>query len=288
MQKFLIILCISLVMTTSALAAEKAKHSEDMPLPSLPEYLGSHVVPLTAKEKQALRLSNTWMQKGLDPVISAGGKLLYVHGASIPTIIASPLQVCDVELQAGENINEIIVGDSARWMVEHGQAGNTTHIFIKPIDSGLETSAVITTDRRVYHLRLISQKENFIPYVGFTYADEMRTYAKEKQKVKDQESAYTATTMHGHSLADLNFGYKVSGSAPWKPQRVYDNGQQIFIQLPDIKSEMPVLLVRKSGENILVNYRVQGQTMVVDGIFEEIVLLLGVGSAKEQIIVKRV
>ncbi len=286
MKKVCIMMCMSCCLVISVCRVHAAENTP-MDLPSLPEYLGTHVVPLTAKEKQALRLSNTWMQKGLDPVISTGGKLLYVHGASIPTIIASPLQVCDVELQAGENINEIIVGDSARWMVEHGQAGNNTHIFIKPIDSGLETSAVITTDRRIYHLRLISQKENFIPYVGFTYADEMRVYAKEKQKVKDQEVAYTTTTMHGQSLADLNFGYKVSGKAAWKPERIYDNGQQIFIQLPDIKSEMPVLLVRKGGENILVNYRVQGQTMVVDGIFEEIVLLIGVGNDKEQVLIKR-
>ena len=38
----------------------------------------------------------------------------------------------------------------------------------------METSAVITTDRRVYHLRLISRKTDFTPYVGFLYPDDLK------------------------------------------------------------------------------------------------------------------
>ena len=51
---------------------------------------------------------------------------------------------------------------------------------------------------------------------------------------------------------------------------------------------MPILLVSKGKETVLVNYRVKDQSMILDGIFEEIILVLGVGKNKEQIIIKRV
>jgi type IV secretory pathway VirB9-like protein len=116
--------------------------------------LSSDTVALSAKELRALELSQNWAQSGPAPFLS-GGKLTYIHGAGgIPAIIAAPMQIVDVELEPGETINEIVAGDSARWLVEMGTAGNTTHLFIKPVDVGLESSLAVTTDRRVYHLRL--------------------------------------------------------------------------------------------------------------------------------------
>ena len=70
---------------------------------------------VTDKEKKALRLSGSWSRQGVEPVLTGGGKVVYVHGASLPTIVAAPMQVCDVELQPGETVHEIVVGDSSRW-----------------------------------------------------------------------------------------------------------------------------------------------------------------------------
>lgn len=259
----------------------------------IPDYLGTNIIPLSAKEKKSLRLSKNWSAKGAAPFLTGNGKLMYVHGASMPTVLASPMQVCDVELQEGETVNEIVVGDSARWMVEAGQAGNTTHLFIKPVDAGLETSAVITTDRRVYHLRLISSRDDFTPYVGFTYANDLRRHATQQQAAKSKEEYLNSTSISiegkNQNLDELNFDYSVTGKASWKPKRVYDNGQQTFIRLPaSVKSnEMPILLVRKGKKNILVNYRVKEQAMIVDGIFDKIVLVIGIGASKKQVTIER-
>ncbi len=252
-------------------------------------YLSTDIVPLSAKERKALYQTHQWAGGGAAPMMGAGGKLLYVHGASLPTIIGSPMQVVDVELQQGENLHEIIVGDSARWMVETGKAGSTPHLFIKPMDAGIETSAVVTTNLRVYHLRLISQRRGYTPYVGFLYADSMRKVAATKQAQEQKEQKW-ATMSDGTDLSKLNFNYKISGdSVNWKPERVYDDGQQTFIRLPDSAKagEMPVLLVRKNGDNVLVNYRVKDRAMVVDGIFKHIVLIVGVGSDQEKVEVRK-
>ncbi|MDR3175483.1 MAG: P-type conjugative transfer protein TrbG, partial [Desulfovibrio sp.] len=200
-----------------------------------------------------------------------------------------------VELQAGETVNEIVVGDSARWLVVSGAAGNgtgaTTHLFIKPVDAGLESSAVVTTDRRVYHLRLVSQRSGHTPYVGFLYSDDLRlqTAQRRARDARDREWASTSLDGKAVDLSALNFNYEVRGKAAWKPERVYDDGQQMFIRLPENSrsGEMPVLLVRKGGKDVLVNYRVKDQAMIVDGLFERIALVIGVRSDQEKIEIVR-
>ena len=255
------------------------------------DYISPKIVPLNDMEKKALRLSSDWSRRTVEPLLADGGKVVFVHGASLPTVIASPMQVCNVELQAGETVNEIVVGDSARWMVASGTAGSgpnsTVHLFIKAVDAGLETSAVITTDRRVYHLRLVSQRTGHTPYIGFLYSDELRQQAAQRRAREAREQEWASTSLDGKAvdLSALNFNYEVKGKAAWKPERVYDDGQQTFIRLPEkAKSgEMPVLLVRKGRQDVLVNYRVKDQAMIVDGLFERIALIIGVGSAQEKV-----
>jgi type IV secretion system protein VirB9 len=259
------------------------------------DYISPKIVPLNDQEKKALRLSADWSRRNVEPVLADGGKVVFVHGASLPTIIAAPMHVCDVELQAGEMVNEIVVGDSARWQVVSGSMGNgpgsTVHLFIKPVDAGLESSAVVTTNRRVYHLRLISQRSGHTPYVGFLYSDDLvqQTAQRRAKEVREREWALTSIDGKTVDLSSLNFNYEVKGKAAWKPERVYDDGQQTFIRLPEKSKsgEMPVLLVRKGSTDVLVNYRVKDQAMIVDGLFERIALIIGVGSDQEKIEIVR-
>ena len=274
-----------------ALSAESGKPGSLPPI----DYISPSTVPLTAKEKKALQLSGQWARGSVEPVLAGGGKLLFVHGASLPTVVASPMYVCDLELEPGETVNEFMIGDTARWMVDTGTVGTgpntTTHIFVKPVDAGLETNAVITTSRRVYHVRFVSQKSGNVPYVGFLYSDSMRQQAATKRAAEAKQEEWQTTTVDGKraDLAALNFDYEIKGRAGWKPERVYDDGRQVFIRLPEKSKtgEMPVLLVRKGKKDVLVNYRVVDSAMVVDGIFDRIALVVGVGSDQEKIEIVR-
>ena len=294
MKKTLIHSAILLLICASVAGAEEKVLASVPPEALVPgDYLSQTVVPLTDTERKALQLSSQWSRSDIQPYL-AGGKLVYVHGAgTVPTILASPMQVCDVELEPGEAVNEIVVGDSARWMVESGTAGNATHLFIKPGDAGLQSSAVITTNRRVYHLRLVSQSTGHTPYVGFVYNDALRHTALQKKEKEEKDKQWQSTTDTAGKdvdLAKLNFNYDVAGSASWKPERVYDDGQKTYIKLPRVtkSGELPVLLVRKGSKDVLVNYRVPDpSTMMVDGIFDTIALIVGVGSDQESVEIRR-
>jgi type IV secretion system protein VirB9 len=263
-----------------ALASEKAA--------SPPDYVSQAVIPLNPKEREALRLAAEWSDQPVKPIQAGGGKVVYVHGAALPTVIGAPMRISDIELEPGEQVNEILVGDSARWLVESGSSGaNISHIFVKPLDAGLQTSLVVTTNKRVYHLKLVSQKSGHTPRVGFIYQEQALALAARDR----QEQTWATTEINGQAvdLSSLDFAYSVSGKAPWKPVQVYNDGRRTFIKLPDSarRTETPVLLARQGRKEMLVNYRFRHNAFEVDGLFEHLTLISGVGGDQKKIDIRR-
>ena len=245
-------------------------------------------VNLSPKEEEALRLANTWSALPVKPIQAEGGKVVYLHGFSLPTIIGSPMQISDIEFEPGEIINEILVGDTTRWLVESGTSGSgVAHIFVKPLYADLQTSLVVTTSKRVYHIKLISKLDNHTPYVGFIYAEQAKALAVKDRK----EKVWSSTEINGQTvdLSSLDFNYSVSGKASWKPVQVYNDGSQTFVKLPDSASraDSPVLLAMRGQREQIVNYRIHNNTFVVDGLFDHLALISGVGRDQERVDVKR-
>jgi type IV secretion system protein VirB9 len=266
-------------------------------------YFSANNPVLTPQEKAAVAIAKRWREAGatgMKPVAGPDGSIRYLFGAQQPSIVCAVLQVCDVELQAGEQVNSIQLGDTARWTIEPAISGagaaEVQHLIIKPMDVGLETSLVVTTNRRTYHLRLRSHRTEFMPRVAFTYPDEAvaKWDAIKSREGRDKRERTIAQT--GEYLGDLSFAYDVAGSAPWKPVRVYNDGVKTIIQMPAAMAhtEAPTLLVvRRDGgvfteaETVMVNYRVQGDRYIVDSVFDKALLIAGVGSSQERVTITR-
>lgn len=261
---------------------------------------------LSAQEKKALAYSQQWRASGstgTQPVAGQDGTILYLYGTQQPSIVCAILQVCDIELQAGEQVNSIHLGDTARWIVEPAITGSgqseIQHLIVKPMDVGLETSLIVTTNRRTYHFRLRSHRTEFMSRIAFTYTEDAAAKwdaikVKEQQDQKEKKARTIPQT--GESLDDLSFNYIVSGAAPWKPIRVYNNGTKTIIQMPNTmtQTEAPTLLViRGDGglftdpETVMVNYRVHGDRYIVDTIFDKAILIAGVGHNQDRITITR-
>ena len=266
-------------------------------------YFSTQNPKLTPQEKAAIAIAEKWQAAsatGIKPVPGTDGSIRYLFGAQEPSIVCAVLQVCDVELQAGEQVNSIHLGDTARWTVEPAITGSglaeIQHLIIKPMDVGLETSLIVTTNRRTYHFRLRSHRTQFMPRVAFTYTEDARVKwdALKTREAKEKQERTIPQT--GEYLGDLNFAYSVDGTVAWKPVRVYNDGQKTIIQMPAAmaQTEAPTLLVvRKDGglftddETVLVNYRIQGDRYIVDTIFDKALLIAGVGSGQDRVVITR-
>lgn len=244
---------------------------------------------VTANEAKGIGLSTQWRgSKGL-VTKGADGKVIFLYGEIQPSVVCSPLQVCDIELQGGEVVRDVLVGDTVRWKVEPATSGaaggQAIHLIVKPSEPGLVTSMVVTTSRRTYHIQLKSHPTQYMARVGFEYPEDVSS------KLADVNARLEASTIPGAGVPaeQLSFSYSISGSAGWRPTRVYSDGLKTYIQFPRSISgqDAPVLFVVSGGQNRIVNYRMKSNMMVVDYNIDRAVLVSGVGWKQQKVTISR-
>jgi len=222
------------------------------------------------------------------------GKTVFLHGDASATVVCAPLDVCLVALQPGERIqrNGVHIGDAIRWQVKPTVgAEETTQVVLKPLATGLKTALALVTDRRTYHLRLVSRETGSMPRVAFHYPDEVnaawQAYYRDRAEAKERRRLPET----GEDISRLDFAYTIAGCGrcAWRPRRVYNNGKRTVLQLgPGIhQGEVPALLVQSAQGEARVNYRIQGDRYLVDRVFDRAVLVLGVGRNQERVTIQR-
>ena len=201
----------------------------------------------------------------------------------------APLRVTPLSLAPGEILITKAAGDTVRWQigeaVSGAGAGRRTHIMLKPLQRGLETNLVLTTNRRVYLIDLKSgAPDAFNPAVSWGDGPEAL------EDDRPIEAAFVDTTGAAAGAAasavvlpegDLDGRYRIEPQgrrARWTPTSVFNDGVRTFITFdPDLQvDEAPVLFViAADGQAEMVNYRQIGGLYVVDRIFDRAELRLG-------------
>jgi len=263
-------------------------------------YFSKKVVQLTSQEQAALSIGKKW-QTGMatsKPVTARDGSIAFVYGSGQTQILCAVLQVCDIALQPGEQVNNLDVGDP-RFLVEPAITGigpaQRLHLLIKALDVGLDSSLVVTTDRRTYHFRLRSSRKQFMPYVSFIYPEDAQAKWDAIRVKETLERHNNTIPLTGEYLGNLNFNYCITGNTRWKPTRVFNDGVKTIIEMPQAmqQTQAPTLLVLRHGglfkkaETVMVNYRVQSNRFIVDTVFDKAILIAGVGRNQEKITITR-
>jgi len=246
-------------------------------------------VAVSATASAAVTVSDRWQKTEDLPAEGKDGRVVYSEGGGLPTVVCAPLRLCIVELQTGEKLTgEPQIGDSVRWSVEPASYGlgeaTTPLIVIKPKAVGLDTNLVVTTDRRSYYLRLMSNAQNYVARVSFDYPDDERAewaiaLHKQAQAVKEAQFDKGVKTL-ADSVEALNVDYRIKGDKGIRPLRVVDDGVHTYIQMNPavLHREVPVLaVIGPDGKAEMVNYRVKGSVYIVDRLFDRGRLILGSG-----------
>lgn len=213
------------------------------------------------------------------------GLVTFAYGSGIPTVVCALLELTDLAFEKGENILSVQLGDSVRWNIESAISGSANdsveHLIVKPLEAGLKTSMLITTDRRTYHIRLKSTEADFMPAVVFSYPNSLKLpskkhygddsylqytsnyesnedhndYSETNSSLKNYSSvqnvsyegnsrpALNVAATYNDSTQRRNYNYSVDGDSKIIPQNVYDDGKRTFIVMnnPINSSYLPVL-----------------------------------------------
>lgn len=213
------------------------------------------------------------------------GLVTFAYGSGIPTVVCALLELTDLAFEKGESILSVQLGDSVRWNIESAISGSANdsveHLIVKPLEAGLKTSMLITTDRRTYHIRLKSTEADFMPAVVFSYSNSLKLpskkhygddsylqytsnyesnedhndYSETNSSLKNYSSvqnvsyegnsrpALNVAATYNDSTQRRNYNYSVDGDSKIIPQNVYDDGKRTFIVMnnPINSSYLPVL-----------------------------------------------
>lgn len=216
----------------------------------------------------------------------------YMQG-SLYTIYCAPMKITDITLAPGEKLISEAAGDTLRWQIAQTYSGSgdnlTQHILVKPNQPGLQNTMVITTDQRVYHLILQSTNQSYMAAVSWNYPGDMVNYASNSSN----PSVTPPDSSPNVDLTNLDFSYHTSLldgkiTPAWFPTRVFNDGKQTFIQLPNnySPSQLPVLYVADENGNYgsMVNWRYRAPYIIVDVVVQQARLQSGVNSTGSTVV----
>lgn len=216
----------------------------------------------------------------------SGAQVYPFSEGTIFQVYAAPGFITDIMLQPGENLVAVASGDTARWVIGDTTSGSgdgkQTHVLVKPFSAGLLTNLVITTDRRAYHVRLVSTSATALSSMRWTYPQDELLALRRKAEAAQAAAPVAA----GLAIEQLHFNYAISGDRPaWRPLRVFDDGSKTYVEFPASLANgeaPPLFVVGADGKAELVNYRLRDRYYIVDRIFDAAELRLGL--KKQQIV----
>jgi len=206
-------------------------------------------------------------------------------------VVAAPGHLTTIALEPGEQLVAKAAGDTAQWSVGDSHAGSggaaRTLVLVKPLKPGVRTNLVLSTDRRVYQIDLVSTADVYHSEVRWNYPHDLalQLAAGAKRTADEKEVVEPAV-----KLAELDFGYRVrprGKHAPdWTPRRVFTDGRKTYIAFPrdlDAAEAPPLFVLGRWDDAQLVNYRVRGGYYVVDQVVRRAELRLG--EAPQEVVV---
>ena len=206
-------------------------------------------------------------------------------------VYASPGKITEITLDYGERLvgdGPIAAGDTARWIIGDTVSGAgraaRVHVLIKPTRPDIETNLILNTDRRTYHLELISGEETHMPSVAWYYSED-------RTRRGSTTNASIGPALPAPSQRNHRYALQIEAPAPpWRPRQVYDDGRRVYIEFPRgiVQGEMPPLFVLgPDGAPELVNSRIHRNVMIVDRLFAAAELRLGTGRSQQVVRIVR-
>lgn len=193
---------------------------------------------------------------------------------------AAPLRVTTLTLGPGEDLVSKAAGDTVRWQIGEAASGEgaarRVHVLLKPLQRGLETNLVLTTNRRVYFIDLKSvAAEGFNPSVTW---DEVAPTVGAPAAGEEPDLAQERV-VEPQGPIDARYRIEPQGRrARWTPASVFNDGQRTFIVFDQnlrIDEAPALFVIAPDGNAQMVNYRQSGAMFIVDRVFERGELRLG-------------
>lgn len=161
-----------------------------------------------------------------------------------------------------EQIATVAMGDSLAWQAVPDQSKR--FLFIKPLQPEAQTNMNVVTSKRVYTFFLNGAKpgntKGAVIKLRFSYPED--SVDANLLAVARQNAAMPNIRQALANPGRINYDYGYKGAVENRPTSMFDDGTKTFFQF---SGEVPAFFAVKSGgSESLVNYRREGEYIVVD------------------------
>ena len=232
------------------------------------------------------------------PTLKRGGTVIIPFDAdATPIVNCASLRTTDIQLEPGETITDVALGDSQRWMATPASSGaSVPHLVLKPEIDGIATNLTIYTTKRIYHLDVRAGGHAMTEVEFYFPEDVLQQMARADAAAKQPDSQDDADSTSALPQVDpshLNFAYRVDGThTAFSPSRVFDDGTHVYLQMPPAMQNgaAPALMIDGNGGYQMANYRVVsngdgGSYYVIDRLFDRAELISGAGRDQDKVMV---
>ena len=184
------------------------------------------------------------------------GSYRYTYGSEMPVILVGAGDSCDIQLEAGESIRRAF-------------------LVVKPTQAGLLTTLTVFTDRRSYHIRLLSKSMTQEEYVGFLYPAERAAATREAE---DRASANAAAAIEAtYSCKELDTKYVAAGANEFRDAQVCNDGKHTYVNAANWTGDLPMPYAYDNGPDEITNYSFdpKHRQFIIDGVPRKLALIRG-------------
>lgn len=202
------------------------------------------------------------------------------HEDDVFPVYAVPGRATLISFQKGETALSWASGYSTAWEFD----ATNNHFLLKPKAENASTNLVVLTNKRTYHFDLrLGWKRALATYeLRFSYPEDERKAAiakieAEKRKALLAQSPVSKDELMSEKFVNRNYTMNFGGardSRKLAPEAAFDDGRFTYLKF-HLKSDFPAVYHVTGGEETLVNAHVEGQWLVVHGIYPELRLRNG-------------
>ena len=192
-----------------------------------------------------------------------------------------------IELSPNEKVLDYSTGFSGGWELTRRE----NVFYLKPRNVDVDTNMMVRTATHsyIFELKVVATdwktlteaRRDGVQYkIAFAYPADT-SFAHEKKK--QLQAAAQDTTLRPDRSYNFDYDYATkSKAAPWLiPANVYDDGRFTYIRMSDLKAfptgDFPAVYMREQerSEDSLVNTTVEGNTIIVHGTYNYLVIRHG-------------
>lgn len=170
---------------------------------------------------------------------------------AVYTLTVSPGHASVIELESGEAVESVVVGDADNWLVE--TTASADRVVVKPSAGAASTNMVVLTTKRTYTFLLDTYGGIDVFILRFAYPG-------------------VAAPAQSH--------YRFNGDKELYPRLMSDNGKTTAIYWHPETPFPAVFVIDGEGDEIAAVHRPAGDGLIVEGVHDKIVFRSGEARAQ--------